>query len=278
MAEITEDDQVRQTQIKDFYGLSSFSKGDSEAMLAHALTDIGLQRKINQDYVWETTRPLGNFPNLFILADGMGGPKGGDYASKYMTRRLAYLIRNSKDDNTVKVLRDNIKIVNREIYNTACSDPELMGMGTTLVVSTIINEKLIIANVGDSRLYCIGDGIEQITRDHSYVEEQVALGRIVRDSEEYRLNKRFLTRAVGVEPRINVDIFERELLPKELVLMCSDGLTNMIDDDEIFSVMSDHGSLAYKVSALIDMAYKKGASDNIAVVLINPELEREKNV
>lgn len=242
-------------------------------MLAHALTDIGMKRKVNQDFVWETTRTIGMFPNLFILADGMGGARGGDYASKYIARRMEKFIEGSQDDNAIRVLRDAVRLTNNELYEISLSDPNLYGMGTTLVASTILKDKLTIANVGDSRLYCIGDGIEQITRDHSYVEEQVALGRMTRDSSEYRLNKHFLTRAVGVEPHVSVDIFERDLIPGELVLMCSDGLTNMLDDDTIFSVVAGHGGLSYKATTLVDMANKKGSTDNIAVILINPELD-----
>lgn len=240
-------------------------------MLAHALTDIGMKRKTNQDYVWETTRTLGSFPNLFILADGMGGAKGGDYASKYAASRLVGLIRGSGDNNIIRLLRKSVQTINREIYKTSLEESEFSGMGTTLVAATIYEGKLIAANVGDSRLYVAGDGIEQITKDHSYVEEQVALGRMTRGSDEYNKNKHFLTRAVGAEAKINVDIFERELIPGELVLMCSDGLFNMVDDDTIFAVLAGHGGLSYKACTLVDMANKNGATDNIAVILINPE-------
>lgn len=242
-------------------------------MLAHALTDIGKNRKVNQDYVWETTRSIGNFPSLFVLADGMGGPRGGDYASKYMVGRLCFLVKNDPDTNIIKVLRNSVQKINREIYETSLKYPELSGMGTTVVASCIDKDKLVIANVGDSRLYCVREGIEQITRDHSYVEEQVALGLMVRDSDEYRRYKHLLTRAVGVESRVDIDIFERALMPGELVLMCSDGLSNMVDDDAIFSVISEHEGLAAKSAALIDIANNNGGNDNIAVILINPELD-----
>lgn len=241
-------------------------------MLSHALTDIGMVRKVNQDYVWESTRPVGAFPNLFILADGMGGTRGGDYASKYVAKRLREIIEKSKEHEVIKVLREAVLKINRELFEISLKNADLYGMGTTLVASVIIKDKLIVVNVGDSRLYAIGDGIEQITKDHSYVEEQVALGLMQRDSEEYKKNKHFLTRAIGVEPRIKMDIFERDLIPGELVLMCSDGLSNMLDDDLIFSIVAGRGGLAYKASTLIETANKKNASDNIAVILINPEL------
>lgn len=240
-------------------------------MLAHALTDIGQKRKSNQDYVWETTRAVGSFPNLFILADGMGGAKGGNYASKYAVLRLVELIKKTRNNNPIRILRKSVQIINREIYETSLKESELSGMGTTLVAAIICDGNLIVANVGDSRLYVTGDGIEQITRDHSYVEEMVSLGKMTRDSDEYKKNKHFLTRAVGADAKVNVDIFERELIPGELVLMCSDGLFNMLDDDTIFLVLAGHGGLNYKASTLVDMANKKGATDNIAVILINPE-------
>lgn len=241
-------------------------------MLAYALTDIGMKRKVNQDYVWETTRPLGPCPNLFVLADGMGGTKGGDYASRYAAKRLAELVEETGEKSIIRVLRKAIAKINFELYHISMRESELSGMGTTLVVAIILEERLIAANIGDSRLYVIGDGIRQITKDHSYVEEQVALGHMTRNSPEYNSNKHFLTRAIGVEPKVNIDIFESELLPDEFVLLCSDGLTNMLDDDLIFSIISGNGGLSYKASQLIDIANKNGASDNVAVILINPEL------
>ena len=141
-------------------------------------------------------------------------------------------------------------------------------MGSTLVAAVIRDGMLTVANVGDSRLYIIRDGITQVTKDHSYVEEQVANGNMVRFSEEYNKKKKYITRAVGIEDSVKADYFEVDLIKNDYVLLCSDGLTNMVDDDAIFAIISGHGSLQYKAHTLIDAANENGGNDNIAVILI----------
>ena len=128
-------------------------------------------------------------------------------------------------------------------------------------------------NVGDSRLYLVRDKLIQITRDHSFVENEVAKGHITRESREYKLNKNYITRAVGIEKEVEVDIFEVELLEGDKILLCSDGLSNMIDDKEIYDIISKSKSLDSAVDALIETANEKGGTDNISAILINYERE-----
>ncbi len=237
-------------------------------MQVQALTDIGKKRNVNQDYVFESMRPVGAFPNLFILADGMGGHKGGDFASKYLTETIVGFVSKSKSADVVKVLRNAMDLANALILEKSHSDEALRGMGSTLVAGVICDDILIVANVGDSRLYVIRDGITQVTRDHSYVEELVESGRISRDSEEYYKKKNIITRAVGIDESVTADFFEVELMEGDHILICSDGLTNMVDDDTIHAIISGHGSLQYKASTLIDTANANGGNDNIAVILI----------
>ncbi len=237
-------------------------------MQTQALTDIGRRRQINQDYIFESAEPVGAFPNLFILADGMGGHKSGDFASKYLTETMVGYISQNKNEDIIKVFKSAIGMSNTLVYEKSHSDPELNGMGSTMVAAVIRDGILTVANVGDSRLYIIRDGITQVTKDHSYVEEQVAIGNMVRFSEEYNKKKKYITRAVGIEDSVKADYFEVDLMKNDYILLCSDGLTNMVDDDAIFAIISGHGSLQYKVHTLIDAANENGGNDNIAVILI----------
>ena len=240
-------------------------------MQIHALTDIGLKRAVNQDFIFQSIQPVGVFPNLFILADGMGGHRSGDFASKYLTETMVGYISRNKSDDIIKVLKSAIGMSNTLVYEKSHSDPALSGMGSTMVAAVIRNGMLTVANVGDSRLYIIRDGITQVTKDHSYVEEQVELGNISRYSEEYNKNKNIITRAVGIEDTVKADFFEVDLVKNDYILICSDGLTNMVDDDSIFAIISGHGSLQYKANTLIAAANENGGNDNIAVILIKYE-------
>lgn len=240
-------------------------------MQIQALTDIGLKRAVNQDFIFQSIQPVGVFPNLFILADGMGGHRSGDFASKYLTETMVGYISRNKSEDIIKVLKSAIGMSNTLVYEKSHSDPALNGMGSTMVAAVIRNGMLTVANVGDSRLYIIRDGITQVTKDHSYVEEQVELGNISRYSEEYNKNKNIITRAVGIEDTVKADFFEVDLVKNDYILICSDGLTNMVDDDSIFAIISGHGSLQYKANTLIAAANENGGNDNIAVILIKYE-------
>ncbi len=240
-------------------------------MQVQALTDIGRKRQVNQDFIFQSADPVGAFPNLFILADGMGGHKGGDFASKYLTETMVGFISKTQNSDIIKVLRNAVRMSNTLIYEKSHSDPELNGMGSTLVAAVISDGVLTAANVGDSRLYVIRDGIIQVTRDHSYVEELVEAGRMERNSEEYNKKKNIITRAIGTEETVEADYFEVDLIKNDHILLCSDGLTNMVDDDTILAIISGHGSLQYKVRTLVEAANENGGNDNIAVILIRYE-------
>ncbi len=240
-------------------------------MQIQALTDIGRKRQVNQDYIFQSTEPVGAFPNLFILADGMGGHRGGDFASKYLTETMVGYISQNRNEDIIKVLKSAIGMSNTLVYEKSHSDPALNGMGSTMVAAVIRDGILTVANVGDSRLYIIRDGITQVTKDHSYVEEQVANGNMERYSDEYNRKKNIITRAVGIEDSVKADYFEVDLVKNDYILICSDGLTNMVDDDTIFAVISGHGSMQYKTNTLIEAANENGGNDNIAVILIKYE-------
>lgn len=241
-------------------------------MRAYGMTDIGKNRVMNQDYIYCSKTPVGTLPNLYIVADGMGGHKAGDLASSYAVEVFLNAVKVLKTGSPITVIGDAIQEVNREVYAKSKSSPDYEGMGTTFVVAVISGKVLYVANVGDSRLYVIGDTIRQITRDHSLVEEMISLGEIDKKDAKNHEKKNIITRAIGVGDKIMADFFEVELSEKEAVLLCSDGLTNMIEETEIFHIVNrKKETTKEKVLHLIELANKNGGRDNISVILIEPD-------
>ena len=244
-------------------------------MKACALTDTGRVRTANQDYVYASVEPVGSLPNLFVVADGMGGHQAGDYASRYIVENLVSYLQYTENSQIVPLLREAILKVNTMLYHEAKEKPEFSGMGTTLVAAVADENTLYVANVGDSRLYLVRDRIRQVTRDHSYVEELVSLGRLERGSKDYKDKKNIITRAVGTEDKLLVDFFEAGLEPGDYILMCSDGLSNMLEDAEMEEIIGSDLELQEKAEKLITVANDNGGKDNIAVVLVDPQIGRE---
>ncbi len=242
---------------------------------AFSITDIGRVRKLNQDYVFASEQALGNLPNLFIVADGMGGHNAGDYASKHAVEIMKAEIERSFEKSPVKILRKAIQAANDYIRQKAGEDESLRGMGTTVVAATCLGDRYLeVANVGDSRLYIVSnDKIEQITRDHSLVEEMVRMGGIDRESARIHPDKNIITRAVGVEAAVEADFYNVELERGDTVLLCSDGLTNMLEDEEIRMIMGSREGVEEKAEELVRAANDNGGRDNIAVIIIEPFAE-----
>ncbi|MCR5799274.1 MAG: Stp1/IreP family PP2C-type Ser/Thr phosphatase [Lachnospiraceae bacterium] len=236
-----------------------------------SITDIGKRRKLNQDYVYTSEVAVGHLPNLFMVADGMGGHNAGDYASRYTIETIVDEISKSDDESPVFVLEKAIKSANSHIRRKSEEEAELNGMGTTVVAATIDGDKLCVANVGDSRLYIINDReIKQITRDHSLVEEMVRMGGLKRELARTHPDKNIITRAIGALDDVDVDFFELTLNKDDVILMCSDGLSNMIEDEEIRMIMQGQRDIAEKAESLVKAANNNGGKDNIAVVLVEP--------
>ncbi|MCR5001318.1 MAG: Stp1/IreP family PP2C-type Ser/Thr phosphatase [Lachnospiraceae bacterium] len=233
-------------------------------------TDIGRKRKINQDCIFSCEVPLGNLPNLFIVADGMGGHNAGDYASSYTVKAIEREVMINDSDAPVKIIKEAIDCANAEIFRKAEAEPDYLGMGTTAVIATIVDDLMYVANVGDSRLYVINDDIRQVTRDHSLVEEMIKMGEIDRESARTHPDKNIITRAIGVSPKVEADFFEVDLKKGDHILMCSDGLTNMVDDDDIAMIVKAGRDVVQIVEELIRVANHNGGKDNIAVVIIEP--------
>lgn len=238
--------------------------------VSFAKTDIGKKRQLNQDFVFSTDEAIGSLKNLYMVADGMGGHNAGDYASKYTVETVIEEIKNSTESKTFRIIGKAIRVANERLRARAKEKAELRGMGTTAVVATIEDHQLQIANVGDSRLYILNpEGIRQITRDHSLVEEMVRMGGMTEETARNHPDKNIITRAVGARDSVEVDFFTEELKENDLVLMCSDGLTNMLTDEDIYRICSLDITLDKKAEALIDEANLSGGKDNIAVILID---------
>lgn len=242
-------------------------------MKSYSATDVGRKRKINQDSIFASDTAIGNLPNLYIVADGMGGHNAGDFASRYAVNTVKESIAASDEKNPVKLIEEAIQLANEGIRKEAAEHEEMYGMGTTIVVTTIVDSYAYTANVGDSRLYLDDGEFRQITKDHSLVEEMVRLGEISEEDARIHPDKHIITRALGAAPEVEVDFFDYPVTSDSMLLMCSDGLTNMVQDHEIASVLDRSGTLEEKTKTLIDTANDNGGKDNIAVILIKPEAD-----
>ncbi len=238
-------------------------------MYSVALTDVGRKRLINQDTVYISDTTIGVLPNLYIVADGMGGEKAGDYASKSLIGYMLTYIEHTMK-MPVMAIQESIEYANANLFAEGSKNPNLSGMGTTVVAACIIDNILHVFNVGDSRCYVLDENsISQITKDHSLVEMLVSKGEITRESAEYKENKSKITRAVGAEEKVLIDSFEVELFGNEYVLLCSDGLTNMVDDRKILNIISSSAGVKSSAKRLIEEANLSGGNDNISILLID---------
>ena len=201
----------------------------------------------------------------------MGGHKAGDYASKLAVTTMVEEIAGSDETIPEKLLGRAIETANGKVRESAERMPELEGMGTTVVAASCDGDTLSIANVGDSRLYIVsGHEIRQITRDHSWVEEMVRRGGLGRDEARNHPDKNIITRAVGAEDTIKADFFSVKLKEGDLILMCTDGLTNMLEDEEIRMILDGARDIVEKAEELVRRANENGGMDNISVILIEP--------
>ena len=235
------------------------------------MTHIGRRRDMNQDYMYTSTTPVGSLPNLFVVADGMGGHNAGEYASRFTVDKMVEVISQNRQQEPVAAMKEALTEENSQLLEEAGADPSKSGMGTTVVAATVIGDLLHVANIGDSRLYVIDhEAIRQITRDHSLVEEMVRLGEMDKAAAKVHPDKNIITRAIGVTRELAVDFFEVELRPGDMILLCSDGLTNMVEDEEIKEIVLEQKNIVEKAEKLINTANENGGKDNITVVLIEP--------
>ena len=237
---------------------------------AYGIKDVGRVRSINQDYFFISEEPIGNLPNLFVVADGMGGHKAGDLASEYTVSMVREAVSKSLQTNPFQILKGAVQYANSRLLEKSRESVEYTGMGTTLVVATVDEERNIVyvVNVGDSRLYKIGTSIEQITQDHSLVEEMVRLGEITREEARIHPDKNIITRAIGVSERVEPDYFDTTLDAGECLLLCSDGLSNHVAISKMHAVTTGAGCWEDKLAQLVRIALNDGGSDNITAMYV----------
>jgi PPM family protein phosphatase len=230
-----------------------------------AATDIGRKRSQNQDSI-SSRIELG----LFVVADGMGGHRGGEAASQMAVAAIPEVVAHCQADPNWQprnVIAQAIRKANENIYTRSQHDPALQGMGTTSVALLFKDNSLTIGHVGDSRAYFIRDGgIWQITRDHSLVQEKLRAGIITRDEVKTDRMKNVITRSVGFEAVVNVEIYEMETRPGDKFLICSDGLSGLVEDQQILSLMRDDPQ--HSVQELIAAANANGGDDNISTIVV----------
>ncbi len=231
-------------------------------VLSFGHTDIGMKRKINQDsFLCDDNL------RLYVVADGMGGHLGGEVASQNAVTGIQKFCKENQNLNPRERLDKGVNSSCNEIFLQSKQKPELSGMGTTVLAMLIHDDCAYIAQVGDSRAYLIQSGnIWQITEDHSLLNEEIRAGRISRqDSHNYQF-KNVITRSVGYESQVEVDIYRRKLLPKDMILMCSDGLSGLVDIKEIQEYVEKYGP-EEGLKQLIQLANERGGDDNITAVL-----------
>lgn len=240
---------------------------------SYSITDVGRRRDMNQDYVFASDAPLGNFPCLYIVADGMGGHRGGELASKMAADTVINHIKRAPQAEPARLFDNAYYLANNAVRTMAAKHRQYYGMGTTLVACTIFGNELFAANVGDSRLYVMeGEQLRQVTVDHSLVEAMVRAGSLERSQMRTHPERNVITRAIGAEDILTTDVFYATLKEDARILMCSDGLTGLIDDSEIEEILRRGGSLKEQAETLVARANDAGGTDNISVVLIDASM------
>ena len=238
--------------------------------MVFAKTDIGKVREINQDYYYISEDS--SIPKLYILADGMGGYKGGEVASKLSVESAKKYIQNNFDasscskEEILKLIGNAVEYANMVVYEKSKEIKELDGMGTTLEICVIYNNKAYIGHVGDSRIYRIRkDVIRKLTKDHSYVQQLVEDKKITREEAKVHPKKNMLTRALGCTPYVEPDLRARNFEKGDIFIMCSDGLTNMVEEKRIYELVKQDANNA--VDELVKEANSAGGYDNITVIV-----------
>jgi PPM family protein phosphatase len=250
----------------------------SKALEIAIATDSGMVRSHNEDSIAADTAS-----GFVVLADGMGGYNAGEVASGIATAMLGTSLKQvldgvepnriepeSGETLGVRILREQIAYANASIYQAAKSQPQYAGMGTTLVVGLFYDNHLSVAHIGDSRMYRLRqDELKRITRDHSLLQEQIDSGMITEEMARFSQNRNLVTRALGIDPEVEPEIHTYEVEVGDVYLLCSDGLNDMVEDDEIQLTLSSlQANLQLASQQLVQMANDNGGRDNVSVILV----------
>lgn len=237
-----------------------------------AKTDIGLRRESNQD-----SYAAGELPGAVawaVVCDGMGGAAGGNYASstavKVISERITSSYRAGMSASSIRnMLTSAIAAANISVYDMSKSDPELTGMGTTVVVAIVVDNNVFIAHAGDSRAYILSDGsLNQLTKDHSIVQEMIDHGTLTPDEARVDPRKNIITRALGVDSELRIDFDIADIDENDVLILCTDGLTNFVEPQEIYE-LTDDGKFYEYAERLVARANSNGGGDNITVVTVS---------
>ncbi len=244
-----------------------------------SLSHPGMVRSHNEDTIY-----VDNEAGIAVLADGMGGYNAGEVASGIAVsvvtngmleplrsgRELSKIDANSGLTHAALLLQQTIAAANKGIYEAAQARPECAGMGTTIVTAVFFANRVSIGHIGDSRCYRLrGEKFEQLTHDHSLLQEQIDAGQITAEQAKYALNKNLVTRALGIEAIVPADITEYRVEANDIYLLCSDGLTDMVDPDIVHNIVDEHRlELAEAAAELVELANKNGGRDNISVIIV----------
>ena len=251
----------------------------AQSLQSASLTDSGRVRDHNEDCI-ESRPEIG----LYVLADGMGGYNAGEVASGMATTviitEMRQILQNAKPYDSdkessgealaAKIVREQVLKANSSIYQAAQSQPQYAGMGTTLVVCLYYDNRMLVAHLGDSRLYLLREGrFSQVTRDHSLLQEQIDSGIITPEQAKKAQHKNLVTKALGIDPTVEPEIHEYPTKAGDLYLLCSDGLCDMVEDEDIgMTLQTLGGNLKLAAQQLVQMANDNGGRDNVSVILV----------
>lgn len=234
------------------------------------LTNVGNVRKRNEDYIEQYD--FNENVHLYVVLDGVGGNSSGDVASKVTGQKvLEYLKKNMDVENvTESIVKEAVQYANKEVYNLSNSNREYRGMGTTISLLLIDKDTAYFVSVGDSRIYSIKEGLVQITEDDTYINALLKDNIINKEEAKNHPQKHMLVNAIGISKNLKCSVFTRKVKPMDKFLLCTDGLTNMLEDKEIFNIITK--SKKEKIcESLILMANKRGGADNISVMYVECE-------
>ncbi len=233
-------------------------------------SDIGQVRSCNEDSIFVQNSPIGCLQNFYIVADGMGGHKSGEVASSNAVKFFRQFIENNNMGEVLDVLVEGVGYANKKVYEMSKEDDAYTNMGTTFLAASVFGDKVFIAHVGDSRLYIVRNNeIKQLTTDHTYVMDMVRSGIITKEEAKIHPDRNIITRALGIDENLSIDGIFYKILLDDIIIMCSDGLYEMINDNGILNIAKNMSlSLEEKAEKMIETANSYGGKDNISVILI----------
>ncbi|MBQ7916049.1 MAG: Stp1/IreP family PP2C-type Ser/Thr phosphatase [Firmicutes bacterium] len=243
-------------------------------MKVAARCNIGACRLVNQDCVFSSEEPVGALPNLFIVADGMGGHAAGEKASQEAVKCAVEYAAQAVNIPTEEIFYEMVSKANKHVYHMAVANPQMAGMGTTMVAASVMGDAIYCANVGDSRMYALdqNDHFVRITMDHSLVEEMVRQGKITPEEARVHPRRNYITRAIGTSEEVETDLYKVPLGFAKMILLCSDGLNGQIEDERISEIIKVRSlTLSDRVDMLVNEANRNGGNDNISIILVDLE-------